>query len=70
MDSASIDDLAARTTIDEYGDIRFVMARQPQLQSAVLTPAFGGQYGHNPGLFDTFTIRADRSFPQSKVQAQ
>ena len=57
-----MDDLAARTTIKDYGNIRYVMARSLQSQLAALTPAFGEQYRHNPRLLDTFRIRANRSF--------
>lgn len=56
-----IDDLAARTTIRDYGDIRYVIATQPQSQMASLTLALGAQSGHNPTRLNAFGIRADGS---------
>lgn len=66
----STDCLAACTIIEDYGNIRYVMTRQPQSQLATLMPALTEQSRHNSKLFYTFRISSIRSYTQSTVQAR
>ena len=69
---SSVDDLAARATVKNYGDIRYVMPRDGSPTSGqlpALTPASVGQYYHDPRPRDTFRVRANCSFQESRVRA-
>ena len=69
---SSIYNLAALTTVNNYGDIRYVIApfQHSQFAMLVLTLTFGRQYCFNPRLLDTLRIRASSSPQQSGVRTQ
>lgn len=46
---SSIDELAARTTVKDYGNIRYLIAYQPYSQLGVLTPALMDRLVKIPG---------------------